>query len=153
MKSLEDQLEELKVLIVEGDFTHESISKSGTFWHIDHALRVIRAVIKRLQETKANDYKFSFNLNRTYVFAINGIPRGVGRAPKGVVNNSPITEESLYEQILKTKNTLEEVALIESNQYFEHPYFSHLKKKKAIRFIQIHTEHHLKIIRDIINQN
>ena len=36
------------------------------------------------------------------------------------------------------------------NAYFRHLIFGNLNKKRTIRFLQIHTAHHLKIIQDIL---
>ena len=36
------------------------------------------------------------------------------------------------------------------NAYFRHLIFGYLNKKRTIRFLQIHTAHHLKIIKDIL---
>jgi hypothetical protein len=40
--------------------------------------------------------------------------------------------------------------LVSRDHFFEHPYFGKLKLKETIRFLEIHTQHHLDIIRDII---
>jgi hypothetical protein len=56
------------------------------------------------------------------------------------------TQESL-------KNTYQAITYLkdcEENQYFMHPFFGQLNKKQTIKFLAIHTEHHLKIIRDIL---
>jgi hypothetical protein len=36
-------------------------------------------------------------------------------------------------------------------QYFHHPFFGHLKLNKTIKFLEIHTNHHLQIIHEIIH--
>ena len=51
------------------------------------------------------------------------------------------------------KNTYQAITYLkdcEANQYFMHPFFGQLNKKQTIKFLEIHTEHHLKIIRDIL---
>jgi hypothetical protein len=37
-----------------------------------------------------------------------------------------------------------------SDKYFEHPYFGKLRLNKTIKFLEIHTNHHLEIINDIL---
>ncbi|MFN8364825.1 MAG: hypothetical protein U0T78_06125 [Cloacibacterium normanense] len=33
-----------------------------------------------------------------------------------------------------------------SQSYIEHPYFGHLDVKQTLKFLKIHTQHHLKIV-------
>jgi hypothetical protein len=39
-----------------------------------------------------------------------------------------------------------------SDKYFDHPYFGNLRLNKTIKFLEIHTKHHLEIINDIIKK-
>jgi len=50
----------------------------------------------------------------------------------------------------KLHNQLDELAKVEEVQFFTHPFFGDLKKKETISFLSIHTEHHLKIIREML---
>jgi hypothetical protein len=40
--------------------------------------------------------------------------------------------------------------MVSKDHFFEHPYFGKLKLKETIRFLEIHTTHHLSIIEDIV---
>jgi hypothetical protein len=78
------------------------------------------------------------------------IPRGKAQAPKVVIPSEEITVDSLKESL---KNTYQAIAYLkdcQENQYFMHPFFGQLNKKQTIQFLAIHTQHHLKIVRDIM---
>ena len=95
-------------------------------------------------------YKSKFNLSRFFVFLSKTIPRGKAKAPKVVIPVEEITIETLQESL---KNTYQAVAYLkdcQEHQYFMHPFFGQLNKKQTIKLLAIHTEHHLKIIRDIL---
>jgi hypothetical protein len=49
----------------------------------------------------------------------------------------------------KIKNSLVDLETLNANSYFTHPYFGDLNLKKTIWFLNLHTNHHLKIIKDI----
>jgi hypothetical protein len=50
---------------------------------------------------------------------------------------------------LVTKN-LESFNDLEKNSFFIHPLFKQLNKKQTIKFLKLHTNHHFKIIKDIL---
>lgn len=78
------------------------------------------------------------------------IPRGKGKAPDRVNKREPIHASELEEMGLKAHEAIEKLADLPKNSFFNHPYFGHLDRNAAIRFLKIHTKHHLKIIREII---
>ena len=59
-------------------------------------------------------------------------------------------EKTLVEHLELTKSKIQELEIIDSKKYFNHPVFGHLKLSKTIKFFEIHTNHHLKIINDIL---
>jgi hypothetical protein len=67
-----------------------------------------------------------------------------------VQNEKEITAESIREFLEKTKLQITKIENLNKNSHFTHPIFGHLNKKESIRFIEIHNEHHLKIIRDML---
>ena len=95
-------------------------------------------------------YKYKFNISRFFVFLSKTIPRGKAKAPKVVIPVEEITIETLQESL---KNTYQAIAYLkdcQEHQYFMHPFFGQLNKKQTIKLLAIHTQHHLKIIRDIL---
>jgi hypothetical protein len=81
---------------------------------------------------------------------MNRIPRGRAKAPKVVQPKANFNTETLKNHLEKGKTKLAELDTIGDKNYFEHPYFGHLRLKPTIKFLEIHTNHHLKIINDII---
>lgn len=77
------------------------------------------------------------------------IPRGKAKAPKSVQPKSDYTLESLQEKLLKTRSKIAELQLLSKDHYFQHPGLGNMKLKQMIKFLEIHTRHHLKIIHDI----
>ncbi len=143
-------LQQLENNLVHSKKLHTTISTSPVEWHIDHCLRVINSVSKVIATSKEEDYKRKFNFARTLVFTLGMIPRGKAKAPKTVSAQQPITEEDLKKQLHFAKKSIEQIENLLPNQNFMHPYFGLLNAKQTIKFLKIHTKHHLKIIKDIV---
>jgi len=132
------------------DKRKDSVSMSDVAWQIDHSLKVINLVSETLLKSNPEDYKSNFNAWRLLLFTIGYFPRGKVKAPKFVRPPEIITIEDLKEQILLAYQNIERLKLANKHAYFKHFIFGVLHKKQTIRFLQLHTNHHLKIIRDIL---
>jgi hypothetical protein len=84
------------------------------------------------------------------LFTIGYFPRGKVKAPKYVRPPEIITIEDLNEQIQLAYQNIERLKLADKHAHFKHFIFGLLDKKRTVRFLQLHTNHHLKIIRDIL---
>lgn len=143
-------VKELESYIALRDKKKETVSKSDVAWQIDHTLKVINLVIDSVANSNPENYKWRFNKYRTLFFMLGFFPRGKVRAPKIVRPPEKITLEDLDIQVSHVNQNLERFHSLEKNMYFSHFIFGQLNKNKTIRFLQIHTNHHLKIIRDIL---
>ncbi len=146
----EKQLSELESYLPQMDKTNPSVSKSDVGWQIDHALRVLRGISWQLEESNPDEFRQKFNIKRKLFLMVGIIRRGTARVPKSVVNDKEVTEESIRSFLEKTKEQVKKIDALPAKSFFIHPYLGFFDKKESIRFIEIHTEHHLKIIRDML---
>jgi len=153
MKNLRVLINELENKIPKQEFINNAISKSSVGWHIEHAFLTINVIIDALHKSDTIHYKWKFNFTRSLVFTINQIPRGRVQSPKSVQPNENFTPDTLKKHFQVTKGKLEELQELHPNKYFEHPFFGKLNVKPTIKFLEIHTRHHIKIIRDIIGNS
>ena len=129
-----------------------SISKSTVGWQLDHSLKVIIKVSEWTAQSNPQDHKRNFNFMRLIMFTLGYIPRGKGKAPKYVVPPEVITTEDLNNQLEIAKNQISILNDLPQGVYFKHFIFGMLSKKQTLRFLEIHTKHHLKIVRDILKK-
>ena len=150
MKNLDAIVPELATYIPNYNQSNTAISEASVGWHIEHCLLVIKQVTSTVAQSEPKLYKSKFNLTRFFVFLSKTIPRGKAKAPKVVIPIEEITLDSLEASLANTYQAITYLKDCEEKQYFMHPFFGQLNKKQTIKFLAIHTEHHLKIIRDIL---
>ncbi|WP_044207657.1 hypothetical protein [Flammeovirga sp. OC4] len=149
MKEIEALLTDIESKIENHYLLQSSISEANVGWHIKHSLLVLDSVIEAMKKSDPQKYKWSFKLPRLIVFGMNKIPRGKGKSPK-MVRPEKYDEASLRADLIVTKQKMADLSTLEKDKYFKHPYFGDLKKKQAIKFLMIHTKHHMAIADDII---
>ena len=150
MKNLDALMPELANYIPNFNQSNKSISEVTVGWHIEHCLLVIKQITSTVAQSEPKLYKSKFNMPRFFVFLSKTIPRGKAKAPKVVIPTEEITLDTLQASLTNTYQAITYLKDCEEHQYFMHPFFGQLNKKQTIKFLAIHTEHHLKIIRDIL---
>lgn len=153
MTTLNKQLTELESYIPFFQKKSDPISSSTIGWQIEHTLLTINAIIAKVDSSNPADYRWSFKMPRYIVFTIGKIPRGRAQSPKNVQPGNTISEESLQQHLNTTRQQIQRIDKMHEGNFFEHPIFGHLKTKQAIRFLEIHTKHHLDIVKDIVKAN
>ncbi|MBT8245617.1 DUF1569 domain-containing protein [Winogradskyella sp.] len=134
------------------ELTNPKVSKATIGWQIGHSLKVINNVSKAMQSSEPNEYKKNFSFLGKVFFTLGTFPRGKAKAPKHVKPPEVILKESLISQIEEAKVNVKTIKDLNANAFFKHPLFGHVNKKRVHRFLEIHTNHHLKIINDILNK-
>lgn len=150
---IDNQLARIKDYLAYRDYLSEDISKVDVAWHLDHSLKVINQIVKTLHSSNPGDYKKDFNISRKVVFAAGRFPRGRGRAPKTVLPPEIISNEDILQQIDEATSNIKSLGTLDKKANFYHRIFGMLDLKDSIKFLEIHTNHHLAIIEDIIASN
>lgn len=149
---LESILEELKTFISKSETINTRISHSSIGWQIEHILLTINQVVSTTKASNSSNYQPKFSVWKLIVLNLKRIPRGKVKAPK-IVRPETFDENSLKMHIQQTLENIFSIQSIQKNQYFNHPIFGLLNKNKMIVFLEVHSFHHLKIIRDILKQS
>lgn len=149
--ALSTLIDKLESYIPQHQQENPNISSSTVGWQIAHALKVVRGVVRSLEISKPEEYKHKFSLSKTTVLSLQKIPRGKAKAPKYVrPEEEELSQEALQEQVASARRAVDKLQQLPKEVHFAHPYFGSLKKKQAEKFIKIHTQHHLDIIKDML---
>ena len=98
------------------------------------------------------EYRSQFNVQRIVVHTTGIIPRGAAQAPASVRPPDIISLDSLRIQLESARQNMPSITTLEENAFFDHPVFDHLDRDQTRRFLEVHTRHHLKIIKDILEE-
>lgn len=149
MNTLTGMLQEMEVLLPQFEKRNDKVSKASIGWQINHNLLVFNSVCKAIISSDPAKFKSKFNLTRTIILWSGIIPRKKAKAPKEVVSDI-FTTESIQTEIANAYSLLKRLDTLDENAYFSHPFFGDINLKTTRRFLAVHTEHHLKIMRDIL---
>lgn len=150
MNKLRALINELENKIPKQKLINQKISKSSVGWHIEHALLTVDLIIEALKISNPTDYKWTLSYTRILVFTMKKIPRGRVQSPTSVRPTNTFNIETLENHLYVSKEKLKEFDSLKPNNYFEHPFFGKLNVMPTIKFLVIHTKHHINIINDII---
>lgn len=150
LKKLRSQLDEIELLIPRMSEKNVAVSAAPVAWHLSHSLKVIYNVLGSLENSEPSEFKKKFNFKRLLIFTTGKIPRGKVRAPSAVVPDADQTSEKLEHHLQQTRSKTLVLENLPKMAFFDHPFFDHLNRDQTTKFLVIHTEHHLKIARDII---
>jgi Protein of unknown function (DUF1569) len=127
-----------------------AVSDASVAWHIEHMILAATKMANAVIHSNPADYRWQFNWRRLMVFTTGRIPRGKAKAPKAVIPQSDADAATLATHLTSLRNKLHHLGMLQPHHFFVHPYFGPLHVRHTQKAIYIHTQHHLKIINDII---
>lgn len=152
MKNLAALIDELETSLPLAAQKNEAVSAASIGWHIEHSLLALIKMISAVEHSKPEEYKWKFNLKRIVVLAMNKFPRGKAKAPESVRPAAEMDMSNILALLDKAKQKAASFEKLPRNKYFTHPVFGDIRHAQARKVITIHTDHHLRIIRDIISK-
>lgn len=150
METLHRLLVQLEHKMPYREAANVKVSEREVAWHIAHSLKVIYQISGAIQHSDPQQYRWQFNKTRSIVFLMNQIPRGKAKSPQSVIPSEDMTPAEFEQEFEKAKAAVLALDHLEAKKFFKHPIFGMLDLKRSKKFIAMHTQHHLKIIDDII---
>ena len=144
------KIDRLEAFTVQMNAIDTAVSKVGVDWHLAHSLKTINGICDALAQSDPADYSWSANVTRTMSLTFNFIPRGRAQSPQSVIPDEIITISDLQQLLQSARTKIETAIKLPEDSHFEHPVFGMIRRAEALRFLEVHTQHHLKIIEDII---
>ena len=126
------------------------VSEANVGWHIIHSCLVITSITEAIRKSDPSLYKKNFSWKAFFVLLFNKIPRGKAKAPSFTQPANEVSMDMVLQQIAEARKSAELLLTADKSQYFTHPIFGDLQLPTAIKFLYVHTYHHEKIIRDIL---
>jgi len=149
---LEHQLQQVENYLPLFEKSNDEVSEAPVKWHLLHALKVINATYNEALSSKSANYNRASNFKWWYVSTFGKIPRGTVRAPDTMNPSFDIKKTEIISELNIVKVNLKNWDSLQKNNFYDHAILLNLNKRKLKRFLKVHTKHHLKIIRDIVER-
>ena len=151
MNKINNLLNNLEAQIENYSSLNKAISEGNVGWHIVHSCLVINSVCGAVCKSDPSKFIKKFSFKAFLVLLLNSFPRGKAKAPSFTLPSEELSPASILKSIQASRASLEALAKADKNQYFTHPIFGDLNTGQTFKFLGVHTNHHLKIIKDILN--
>jgi hypothetical protein len=156
LRQLEAQLELVDALAAGGAETVTARAPAVSGWSVaqqlDHALKVAEFALARVVAAGA-PLPRGINLLGRVLLAVGRIPRGRGKSPPAARGEERSPAE-LAAAVARVRGLVAQLRdrpelLATRSPLVKHPYFGGLSPVQALRMVEIHTDHHLRIVADI----
>ena len=146
-----EHFEKVELYLEHRDVRNTEVSQASVAWQLDHVLRSIISIHTALEESDPKDYDGGkFSIPKEVVFLLGDFPRGVAQAPDALNPPENVSTEEIMAHFKEAKERMGRIDQLDEHQFFDNPAFGKMARNEALRFIKIHTDHHYKIIEDIL---
>lgn len=142
ISELESYLDNLRLISTD-------VSTVDVGWHIDHVLRANVVICYQLIQSDNETPKRNYNLHKARISLTKSIPRGKKETHPSVSSAKEVTIQDVQRRLKTLKALLPKLEDCHPENGFVHQAIGWMNLEWSKKFMQIHTEHHLKIIRDI----
>ena len=131
---------------------NETVSKWSVGMQIEHCLLGTRGICNAVVHSKPYSGKIKKSFVRRAIFLTGIIPRGRGKSPAAAIPNEQSTESALRELLAEANLSAQKAVEADRDCWWKHFAFGVMKRDEALKFVEIHNKHHLKIISDILSK-
>ena len=146
-------LNKLNNYIPRSSVKNEKVSEWSVGMQIEHCLLGTTGICNALVNSKPYTGKIKKRFWRRIIFITGIIPRGRGKSPDAAMPNEQTTESGLCELLAEANLSAQKAAASDCDCCWEHFAFGVMKRDDALKFVEIHNKHHLKIISDILSND
>jgi len=150
MNKINNLLNNLEAQVDNYSKLNQNISEGNVGWHIVHSCLVVNSVCAAVVKSNASKFIKKFSFKAFLVLLLNSFPRGKAKAPSFTMPSEELSPTYILKSIQASRASIETLSKAGKNQYFTHPIFGELNKADTFKFLAMHTNHHLKIIKDIL---
>jgi len=150
ISTLYDQLDEMEGSLPRASATDDTVSGWSVGQQIEHTLSALSAMSVALRRGRNEADGRRPNRFLALVLESGTIQRGRVKAPSAMLPSDHPDKKNLQRLILKTRNRISILGGLPPQASFVHHILGPMHRDEALQFMSIHTEHHLKIIRDIL---
>jgi hypothetical protein len=156
LRSIGTHLQTITTLVDEGDEQLGRRAPQVSGWSVaeqlDHATKVLERGLGLIAADSPRLDR-GINLLGRLLLGLGRLPRGVGKSP-AAVRGEERSAAQLRETVARIRELLERTddavaALAGRGPVLPHPYFGGLTPVQTLRFLVVHTDHHLRIVADI----
>jgi Protein of unknown function (DUF1569) len=134
------------------DFADEKNEKTSA-WTVGmqahHALLAANVILGTLIESTPGERKEGRSLKRAVIMKLGKIPRGRGKSPDAAIPSIDVSKEELENLLASAREKLEKTENTAPDAWWDHFLFGVMTRDTTLKFLNIHTEHHLSLIDDI----
>ena len=156
LRRIGEQLRTVEAILDEGEEKLGRRAPEVSAWSVAEQLDHLTKVLERALGLLASGpprLERGINLVGRLLLAVGRLPRGVGKSPSAVRGvERPASElRGAVARVRALVASLDDAgsALAGRHPVFPHPYFAGLTPAQTLRFLVVHTDHHLRIVADI----
>ena len=151
MPKYSEGLQELRRSLDHADRTAPEVSGWSVGMHIHHCELVMIGICRSMARSTLPPPRTGFNLLRSIVLLTGRIPRGRAQSPEEAVPTPDVPGTDLEKALDLAERMMDKTRKRKPDVWYRHFAFGVLRRDAALRVLEIHNRHHLRIIRDILS--
>lgn len=149
LSRLSECLDQVALRLPEATHCAPAVSAWSIGQHIEHVLRATSAfTLVILRNRKPNGHGIQREIKHQ-LLEKGQMPRGLAQAPEATLPGKDASREDLAKLLLKTRKRVDQLVSVDADAVADHPYLGEMNRDEIIRFMEIHLEHHLRIMDEI----